>query len=139
MRRRTRNQRGFWLLEAILAVTIFSLGILTLGSAINNCLIAQRIKEEDVRARLVLGNRMAEIEAGVVEPKDTRVEDLKGGFEGMKLKQTRRPVKRKNEKDQDITGIWEITLEAQWKSDNRDQSRQISFYFNPVRGNGQPF
>lgn len=131
---RMKNQRGFWLLEALLAVTIFSLGIIALGGAVNNCLVAQRIKEEDVRARLVLGNRMAEIEAGAVVPKDSQVDELKGAFEGMTLKQTRRPVKRKNEKDQDINGIWEITLEAQWKSDGRDLSRQLSFYLNAAQG-----
>ena len=125
------RRRGFWLLESLLAVAIFSIGILSLAGAVNNCMVAQRVKQDDVRARTVLGNRMAEIEAGVVQVSETKTEELKGAFEGMKIKQSRREVKRKNEEKQDITGLWEITLEVQWQGDGQDLSRQLSFYFFP--------
>ncbi len=130
-RGRVREERGFWLLEALLAVAIFSWGILALGGAVNNCIAAQRIKQEDVRARLALNNRMAEIEAGSVQLADSAVEDLKDAFEGMKLKQTRVPLKRKNEKEQDISGIYAVTLQVSWKSDGQELSRELDFYVYP--------
>jgi len=126
-----RNERGFWLLEALLAVAIFALGILALGGAMNNCIVAQRIKQEDVRARLALNNRMAEIEAGSVQLEDSKAEDLKDAFDGMKLKQTRVPLNRKNEKDQEIAGIYAVTLAVSWKSDGQELSRELNFYVYP--------
>lgn len=126
-----RRERAFWLLEAMLAVAIFALGVLALGGAVHNCLVAQHMMEDDVRARLALGNRAAEIEAGSVALADSTVEDLKGAFDGMKLKQTRVPLKRKNEKDQDITGIYAVTLQVTWKADGQDLTRELSFYVYP--------
>lgn len=126
-----RHDRAFWLLEAMLAVFIFSVGVLALGGAVNNCLVAQRISQDDVRARLALSNRAAEIEAGSVKLADSATEDLKGAFEGMKLKQTRVELKRKNEKKQDITGIFAVTLVVSWKSDGQELSRELNFYVYP--------
>lgn len=126
-----RGNRAFWLLEAMLAVFIFSVGVLALGGAVNNCLVAQRIAQDEVRARLALGNREAEIEAGSVTLADSTTEELKGAFEGMRLKQTRVPLKRKNEKEQDITGIFAVTLQVSWKSDGQELTRELNFYVYP--------
>ena len=131
MKRRRSDRRAFWLLESLLAVAIFSIGILSLAGAVNNCMVAQRIKQDEVRARTALANRMAEIEAGVVPVGETKTENLKGSFEGMKMKQSRQMLKRKNENEQDITGLWQVTLEVQWHADAQALSRQLSFYFSP--------
>lgn len=125
-----KNERAFWLLEALLAVAIFSIGIIALAGAVNNCMVAQHVKQDDVRARLALNNRMAEIESGSVQIDDSAVEDLKGAFEGMKMKQTRVPLIRKDEKDRDITGIYSVTLTVSWKSDGREMSRDLNFHVN---------
>lgn len=125
-----RNDHAFWLLEAMLAVFIFSIGVLALGGAVHNCLVAQRLTQDDVRARLALANREAEIEAGAVPLADS-TEELKDAFAGMRLKQTRVPLKRKNEKNQDITGIFAVTLEVTWKADGQDLSRELTFYVYP--------
>ena len=125
------NRRAFVLLEAMLAVAIFAIGVLSLGACVNNCLVAERYKDEDSRARRALGNRIAEIEAESVKLTDSSTEELKGFFEGMTLKTTRVPVKKKNEKEQDILGIYSVRLEVMWKSDGTDQTREITFYVYP--------
>lgn len=133
MKRTSRvHEAGFWLLEALLAVAIFSIGIISLAGSVQNCMVAQHIKQDDLRARLALNNRFVEIEAGSVPLADSKTEDLKGAFEGMKLKQTRVQLKRKNEKDVDITGIWSVTLVVSWKSDGLEQSRELNFYVNTL-------
>lgn len=119
---------GFVLLEVMLAVMIFSLGILSLGACVSNCLLAERLKEEDVRVGRMLANRMAEIEAHSIKLGDTTTEDLKGMCEGMTLKTVRTPVKRKNEKGQDITNLFLVTLTLMWDSDHQKQSRELMFY-----------
>jgi prepilin-type N-terminal cleavage/methylation domain-containing protein len=131
MKKRPEKRRGFWLLESMIAVAIFSIGMIALGQCVNNCLAAVRIKEEDARARLALANRMAEIEAGAVQLADSVVEELKEPYEGMRLKQTRVPVIRKNENEQDIVGIYAVTLELMWKSDGQELSRDLLFYAYP--------
>jgi prepilin-type N-terminal cleavage/methylation domain-containing protein len=125
------GRRGFTLLEAMLAVMIFSVGVVALGRCVENCLVADRIKEEDARARRALENAMAAIEAGAVTPSDSSTEELKGMFAGMKLKTTRLPLKEKNEKNQDIFGIFTVTLEVSWTIGAAKQSREISFYNYP--------
>jgi hypothetical protein len=130
LRRGARDERGIWLLESMIAVAIFALGMIALGQCLNNCLVAQHIKQDDQRARLALQNRMVEIEAGV-EPKFPDVVELKGAYEGMKIKQTRVPLKRKNEKNQDIVGLYAVTLELMWEADGKELSRELTFYVYP--------
>jgi hypothetical protein len=132
-----RGERGFMLLEALLAVTIFALGVITLGRCVSNCVAAERLKEEDALARRALENRWAEIEAGSVQStalssaSSSITDDLKSPFEGMKLRQTTVPVVKKNEKDEKIEGVIAVTLEVTWESDHEEQSKQLMFYVYP--------
>ena len=123
---------GFVLFETMLAVTIFIFGILALGRAVENCLKAEILKEDDARARRVLENRMLEIQAGVVQPPDSSTEDLKGPFAGMKLKSKRSKLKFKNEENIDFE-IDAVALEVVWLSDGRENSRTLEFYVQPRR------
>ncbi len=127
------SRRGFVLFEAMLAVAIFSLGVLALGTCVNNCLVAERLKEEDARAGRILANRMAEVEAGMVTLADSTTEKLKEMGEGMTLKTTRVPVKKKNERDQDLTNLFLVTLKLTWESDAETHERELMFYVHPKR------
>lgn len=129
------RRRGFVLLEAMLAVVIFSLGVLALGKCVSNCLSAERLKQEDVRAGRILANRMAEIEAGIITLADTTTEKLKEKEmgEGMTLKTTRVPVKKKNERGQELTNLFLVTLTLSWESDGEKHDRELMFYVHPKR------
>ncbi len=128
-----QKRRGFVLLESMLAVVIFSLGVLALGACVNNCLVAERLKQEDVRAGRLLANRMVEIEAGIVTLTDSNTEKLKEMGEGMTLKTTRVPVKKENERGQELTNLYLVTLTLGWTSDNEEHQRELMFYVHPKR------
>ena len=129
--RRIHSLGSFVMIEVMIAVAIFALAVLTLGQSVQNCIAGEIAKEDDERARRFLDNRMAEIEAGAVPLSDSATEDLKGGFEGMKLKTTRVPLKKKNEKEQDLVGLYQVTLDLTWKSDGNAQGRTMTFYIYP--------
>lgn len=123
--------RGFVLLEAMIAVAVFSVGVLALGRCVENCISAEMIKEEDERARRFLANRMAEIEQGSVVVQDKATEELKGEFEGMVLRTSRVPSKKKNEDNKELFGLFEISLQLAWKKGGQEQSRELLFYVYP--------
>jgi len=124
--------RAFVLLEAMLGVFIFSIGVLGLAQCVNNCLLSEAAKVEDEHARLALQNRMAEIESGAYKFEGTKTEKLTGMFEGITLTQTRTALNLETEKKEKISGLYNISLEASWQSGNQPQSKAISFYvFSP--------
>jgi type II secretion system protein I len=125
------NSRGFVLLEAILAVGIFAIGVLALGRCVNNCIAAEHFKREDALAGQALENRMAEIEAGAVVPESSGAEILESPFDGMKLKQTVLPLQIKNEKDQDLAGLLSVALSVAWTSSGASRERSLTFYVLP--------
>ena len=57
---RRAKVRGVMLLEALLAVTIFAIGVITLGRCMSNCIAAQRMQEEDGLARRLVRAREGE-------------------------------------------------------------------------------
>jgi len=119
---------GFVLMEVMLGVMIFALGVLALGRCVSNCITAEGYREETERARLVLENRMAEVEAGEIAVDKALTQDAGESFPGMTIKQSRRPVVAKDEKGGVIQGIYEVDLEVDWKSGNEPESKALSFY-----------
>lgn len=122
---------AFILLETILAVAIFSIGVVALGSCVENCLMADMAKEQENRARRALENETALVQSGAKPLADSSVEELKGMFYGMTMKMTRTPLKEKNEKNQEIIGIYAVKLQVSWKIGDEKQSREIEFYHQP--------
>ena len=114
----------------MLAVLIFSIGVLSLGQCVENCLKAEAFKEEDSRARRILENRMLEIEAGVEALGEKKTEEVKA-YPGMKLSTTPIILKAKNEKKEEIAGIYDVTLTLTWPSHGTTQSKSLQFYVYP--------
>jgi hypothetical protein len=120
--------RAFVLLEILIGVMIFVLGVLALGRCVGNCVAAEGARQETERARLALENRMAEIEAGEIATDTDRTDDLDDSFPGMTMKQSRVVVTARNEKNQDILGLYQVNLEVDWTSQNEPESSALSFY-----------
>jgi Tfp pilus assembly protein PilV len=122
---------GFVLVEVMLGVAIFSVGVLALGQCVNNCVQAEAAKNEDRIARIALENRLAEIKAGAVDLSRNGEEPLKGMFNGITLKQQIKPISMQNENKQMLMNLFEVDLEAVWKSSaggSGDQSKALSVY-----------
>lgn len=123
-----RNRAGFLLLEIVLAVALFAVGVLSLGRCLNACLTAQGIRAQEERARLALENRMAEIQASPAVPDDARTTKLKGMFAGLTLIERRRSLDLKNEDNVSMPDLHEVTLTAEWTSpDGQHQTRSVAF------------
>jgi len=124
----TMSRRGFVLLEVLLAVAIFAIGVITLGRCVSNCVAAERLKAESDRVRQVLENRVAEIQSGAVPLTKEITEPLKPPFAGWVLRQKAIPVDRKNELGQPFQGLFTVTLELTWPGYGETNSRAVTFY-----------
>lgn len=129
--REGRRSRAFVLIEAMLAVMIFSIAVLALGKCVDNCIRAEMAMQDDELARRALENRMAEIEAGAIIVGDAKSEELKGAFKGMTIRQSRSALKWQNEKKEEVAGLYEIKLELTWREGGTDHERTLNFYLLP--------
>jgi len=128
---RRRKISGFLLLEVMLAVFIFALAVVALAACVENLIAAQNVKDEDEKVRRFLASRMAEIQAGAVPLNDSTTEDIKDLLPKMTLKTTRTQLKRKNEKEQDLFGLYAVNLQLTWLSGNSEVERNLTFYVYP--------
>ena len=112
------SQRGFLLLEIILAVAIFTVGVLSLGRCLNNCLVAQQIRGQEERARAgVWKTGWLEIQARPsLCPMSTRTTKLDGMYTGVTMIERRKALEVKNESNAILTDLHEITLTVEWIS-----------------------
>lgn len=124
-----KRRSGFLLLETMCGVAIFSIGVLVLGWSMQNCFNAEIARNWDQLARMALENRMSEVEGGVVQVGDEAVEEaLAGRFQGITIKQSRLPLELKNEKDEQLSNLYVVYLEAIWTLPDGRQSKSLSFY-----------
>ncbi len=127
-----RGRGGFLLIEVLVAVAIFAAAVLALGRCVENVIAAQIFKDQDEQVRRFLDGKISEIEAGAVPLSDSATtEDLKDWLPGAKLTTKRAQLKRKNEKDQDLFGLYIVDVEVSWLADGVKQSRGTSFYIYP--------
>jgi Tfp pilus assembly protein PilV len=128
---RQRLRGAFLLVEVMLAVAIFAVAVLALAKSVEAMINVQIIKDEDEKVRRFLESKMMEIEAGAVPLSDSTTEEIKGWLPDMRLKTTRTPLKRKNEKGVDLTGLYMVTLDLAWLSGSEKMERSLSFYIYP--------
>ena len=120
--------RAFALYEVLLGVTIFVIGVLVLGRSVENCLNATTISEQDDRVRLILSNRMAEIQVTPGVPDESKETKVDTGFGVITLTQKAGPANLKDEDELELPGMQDVVLTAQWVQRGIQQSRKIEFY-----------
>src|SRR5438477_5391047 len=125
--------KGFALYEVLLGVTIFAVGVLALGRAVENCLNASMLNAEEERVRQILSNRMAEIQAAPGLPETAREFKIDTGYGIVKLIQKSASADLTEAGNIQLSGIFLVILSAQWMQGGVTQSKQISFYVYRVR------
>ena len=128
MSRNKNSARAFALLEVLLGLSIFVIGILALGRSVENCLTATTLSAEEDRIRLILANRMAEVQATPGFPDTKKEFKVETGYGQVRILQSAQPANLKDEKDLELGGINRVTLTAEWPRGGRTQSRKLEFY-----------
>ena len=128
MRRSRHAGRAFALYEVLIGVTIFIVGVLSLGRSVENCMNAVMLSAQEDRVRQILANRMAEVQATPGFPDAKWEANLETGYGAVKLSQQSAPAELKDEQDLEIGGINRVTLTAEWSRNGIAQSRRIEFY-----------
>ena len=131
MLRHSKKSAGFLLLESMLAVAIFGLGVIALGRCVENCLRAERIRREEGLAQRLLANYLVQIETEALPLSDQMTEQLKGAWAGMTMNITRAQMKLQNEKEQELFGLYKVTLDVSWTTGRETIHRDLSFVFYP--------
>lgn len=112
----------------MLAVMIFVIGVFSLGRAVQNCLNASALSEEENRVRLLLANRMAEVQASPVHPDDSKDSKIDTGYGIVRLIQEATPEQLVDADNTVVDGITRVTLTAEWTRGGARQSKQLVFY-----------
>ncbi len=122
---------GFLLMECLLAVLILGLGVASLSRCVENCMRAERIRREEGLAQRALANYFTQIETEALPLADETVEELKGAWAGMTMHITREQLKLQNEKEQELFGLYKVTLDVSWTAGREVIHRDMSFLFYP--------
>jgi type II secretion system protein I len=128
MSRNKSSRSGFALYEVLLGLAIFAIGVLALGRAVQNCINASQLSEDENRVGLLLANRMAEIQASPVNPDVKKEDKIDTGYGVVKLIQKSAPEQLEEPDNTIISGITRVTLTAQWSRGRARQNKQIVFY-----------
>ena len=125
---RRKFHRAFALYEVLLGITIFALGVIALGHAVENCLNASTINAEEDVVRQILSNRMAEIQAAKVIPDDSKEFKVDSNYGAVKVVQKTAAAGLTEPDNTLLDGIYLVTLTAQWQQGGIPQAKQIKFY-----------
>jgi Tfp pilus assembly protein PilV len=121
-------RRAFALYEVLLGITIFAIGVIALGHAVENCLNASAINAEEGVVRQILSNHMAEIQAARGVPDDSKEFKVASNYGAIKVVQKTAAAGLTEPDNTLLDGIYLVTLTAQWQQGGIPESKQIKFY-----------
>jgi hypothetical protein len=125
---RAKLRSAFALYEVLLGVAIFALGVIALGRAVQNCLNASTISAEESAVRQILSDRMAVVQAAPAVPDPEKEFRINSNYGMIRLNQKSGPAGLTEEDKTLLTGIYLVTLTAQWQHAAVPQSKRIQFY-----------
>jgi hypothetical protein len=128
VRRRSRSKYAFALYEVLLGVAIFSIGVISLGRAVQNCLNASTISAQENVVRQILSDRMAQVQAAAGVPEPEKEFKLRTNYGRVILTQKTAAAALTEPDNTVINGINLVTLTARWEHAGVPQSKQIQFY-----------
>lgn len=128
MHRVNATRRGFALYEVLLGVTIFVVGVLALGRSVQSCLNASVLSAEESKIRLILSNRMSEVQVTPGQPDAAKETKINSGYGMVRLVQKTEATTLTEDNGTELSGIKTVTLTAEWTRGGNKQSKTIEFY-----------
>ena len=128
VRRHSRSKYAFALYEVLLGVAIFSIGVISLGRAVQNCLNASTISAQENVVRQILSDRMAQVQAAAGVPEPEKEFKLTTNYGRVILTQKTAAAALTEPDNTVINGMNLVTLTARWEHAGVPQSKQIQFY-----------
>ena len=128
VRRHSRSKYAFALSEVLLGVAIFSLGVISLGRAVQNCINASTISAEENVVRQIRSDRMAQVQAALAVPDPEKEFKVTTNYGRVILTQKTAAAALTEPDNTVINGINLVTLTARWEHAGVPQSKQIQFY-----------
>jgi Tfp pilus assembly protein PilV len=128
LQRRLRSKYAFALYEVLLGVTIFAVGVIALGRAVENCINASTISSEENVVRQILSDRMSQVQAASAVPDAEKEFKIKTNYGNVIVTQKTAPAALTEPDNTVINGINLVTLTARWAHAGIPQSKQIQFY-----------
>ena len=121
--RRPRARQGMVLLEAIIAMFIFTTIVVGLMLALDASLDAAKERDELDMAMRGLQNQLELLHAARVNPIDI---DLPDDNSGMTYHLHVEPAQMLDQKKQPVAGMYRATVTVQWKDGKQVQERDLS-------------
>jgi prepilin-type N-terminal cleavage/methylation domain-containing protein len=120
-------QGGFTLFEVMLAIMLFSFAVIGLATALNRALDASTIRRRETEVRNGLENTLAELRLQPLQPGklSTGKPDARGVVYSTEVKVA--DTLETEQKDK-LTGMYIVTVTANWKTGSEDQERQVQLY-----------
>ena len=113
------RSRGFVLWEVMLALTIFSVVAVALTSALQQTVDTSIMLRDESQVRLELRNLLDETSATKLTPGKTEIEMGDGR---VRYVREIRSVQAKTARGELLPGLFEIKIQATWKSSGRDRA-----------------
>jgi hypothetical protein len=102
--------------------------VLALGRSVENCLNASILNADENRIRLILSNRMSEIQATPGVPDLAKETKIDTGYGVVRLVQKTTVATLTEDDGTELNGIKEVTLTAEWKRGGLKQVKTLEFY-----------
>lgn len=120
------KRRGFVLLEVVLAVSIFSIAVVSLTKAFQSVLAFSSFERRESALREELRNQFALIKAEAYLEEGTTQEDVRGGV--MRVERTVEEMNLNNQDGEGVHGLWKVQVEVFWNGSEHQAGGELIVY-----------
>jgi type II secretory pathway pseudopilin PulG len=120
-----RRQRGYILLELIIALTMFSLAVLGLAGALSNSLEVANIMNKDHAARLAMRSFLEELRRKPLADMATTTTDA---ATGITLTSTLEDVQLRSKEGRNFSDVKKLTITANYMAAGQPRDEFISVF-----------